>query len=135
MTRYLLVVVAIFGLSAGTALAQRVEKAPMKRVPASDGAAMFNSYCAACHGLGATGDGPAAKALSKVPADLTRISARAGGEFPATRVKRYIEGLDEVAAHGTRDMPVWGPLFRSLEPDLVPLRVQALTDFLKSIQK
>lgn len=135
MTRYLLVALAAFGLAAGTAEAQRVEKAPMKRVPASDGAAMFNSYCAACHGLGATGDGPAAKALTKAPADLTRISIRNDGNFPEVRVKRYIEGADEVAAHGTRDMPVWGHLFRSLEPDLVPLRVQALADFLRSIQR
>ena len=73
--------------------------------------------------------GPAAKALTKAPADLTRISARNGGQFPEVRVKRYIEGADEIAAHGSRDMPIWGSLFRSMEPDLVPLRVQALSDF------
>ena len=40
-----------------------------------------------------------------------------------------------MAAHGSRDMPMWGELFRSMERDTVPLRVQALSDFLKSIQK
>lgn len=135
MTRHVLVALAAFALTAGTAAAQQVEKAPIKRVPASDGAGMFNSYCAACHGLDATGSGPAAKALTKAPADLTRISIRNDGKFPEVRVKRYIEGADEVTAHGSRDMPVWGSLFRSLEPDLVPLRVQALSDFLRSIQR
>lgn len=135
MTRSILVVLASLAFTAAAAEAQQIKQAPMKRVPASDGAAMFNSYCASCHGLGATGDGPAAKALAKAPADLTRISARNGGQFPVVRVKRYIEGADEVTAHGSRDMPVWGTLFRSLEPDLVPLRIQALSEFLESIQR
>jgi hypothetical protein len=42
------------------------------------------------------------------------------------RVKRYIEGADEVAAHGTRGMPMWGDLFRSLSRDTAQIRVQAL---------
>lgn len=135
MTRFTVSVFAALMLAAATAQAQQIERAPMKRIVAHDGPGMYNSYCSACHGLGALGDGPAAKALTKAPADLTRISARNGGTFPETKVKRYIEGLDEVAAHGSRDMPMWGELFRSLERDTVPLRVQALSDFLKSIQK
>ena len=107
----------------------------MKRTPASDGASMYQSYCVSCHGLDATGNGPAAKALTKAPADLTRISARNGGQFPEVRVKRYIEGADEIAAHGSRDMPIWGSLFRSLEPDLISLRVLELADFLNSVEK
>lgn len=136
MTRQILMTVAALMFAAGTASAQqKIEQAPMKRTQASDGPAMFNSYCATCHGLGGVGDGPAAKALAKAPADLTRISARNGGTFPETKVRRYIEGLDEIAAHGSRDMPMWGGLFRNLEPGTAPLRVQALADFLKSIQK
>lgn len=135
MTRPVFVALAVVGLAAGSAQAQRIDKVPMKRTPASDGAAMYQSYCVSCHGLDATGNGPAAKALTKAPADLTRISARNNGQFPEVRVKRYIEGADEIAAHGSRDMPIWGSLFRSMEPDLVPLRVQALADFLKSVQK
>jgi hypothetical protein len=65
-------------------------------------------HYAACHGTAARGDGPAAPALKTVPADLTRLSARNGGKFPEARVRRYIEGLDEISAHGSRDMPVWG---------------------------
>jgi mono/diheme cytochrome c family protein len=81
MIRHVPVALAVFLVASGAADAQRIEKAPIKRVPASDGAAMYGNYCAACHGLRATGDGPAAKALTKAPADLTRISARNGGEF------------------------------------------------------
>jgi mono/diheme cytochrome c family protein len=135
MTRLTLFVIGALALAIGSAQAQRIETAPMARTKAYDGPGMYNSYCATCHGLSGVGDGPAAKALTKAPADLTRINARNGGAFPETKVKRYIEGLDEVAAHGSRDMPMWGELFRGLERDTVPLRVQALSDFLKSIQK
>jgi mono/diheme cytochrome c family protein len=135
MTRLTFSVLVALTLAAGTAQAQRIEQVPISRTKAFDGPGMYNSYCATCHGLSGVGDGPAAKALAKAPADLTRISARNGGTFPETKVKRYIEGLDEIAAHGSRDMPMWGELFRSLERDTVPLRVQALSDFLKSVQK
>ncbi|MEZ5418028.1 MAG: c-type cytochrome [Vicinamibacterales bacterium] len=135
MTRQILAAVAAVAFVASTAWAQKIEQTPMKRTAANDGAGMFNAYCASCHGLDATGNGPAAKALAKAPADLTKITARNGGTFPETKIKRYIEGADEIAAHGSRDMPVWSTLFRTMEPATVPLRVQALADFLKSIQK
>ena len=81
------------------------------------------------------GADPQLTSLTKTPADLTKISARNGGTFPAVKVKRYIEGLDEISAHGTRDMPMWGDLFRSLSRDTADLRVQALTDYLKAMQQ
>lgn len=135
MLRPVLVGVAVFTLFAASAQAQpQVEKKPIKPVPASDAAGMFQNYCAVCHGKEGKGNGPAASALTKAPADLTRIAARNGGTFPDVRVKRYIEGLDEVPAHGTRDMPMWGELFRSLSRDTAQIRVQALSDHLKSMQ-
>ncbi len=135
MSRHILTAMAVVVFAAGTAFAQKVEQAPMKRTQASDGAGMFNAYCASCHGLDGKGGGPAAKALAKAPADLTKITARNGGTFPAIKIKRYIEGADEIAAHGSRDMPVWSTLFRSMQPDTVPLRIQALSDFIASIQQ
>lgn len=65
---------------------------------------------------------------------MTRISARNGGKFPDVSVRRYIEGLDAVAAHGSRDMPMWGSLFNSLNPDTAQLRIAALTDYIKRMQ-
>ena len=136
MIRYVLVTVASVVLFAGAAGAQtKVEKGPIKPTLASDPKAMFDTYCAVCHGKEGKGDGPAAKSLAKVPADLTKIAARNNGTFPETRVRRYIEGLDEVAAHGSRDMPMWGDLFRSLSRDTAQLRVAALADYLKAMQK
>ena len=50
------------------------------------------------------------------------------GRIRKRKVKRYIEGLDEVPAHGSRDMPMWGDLFRSLSRDTAQIRIQALSD-------
>lgn len=131
-----LVSTVVVVLWAASAQAQpQIKKEAIKPVPASDAAAMFTSYCAACHGKTGVGDGPAAKALTKAPADLTKLSARNGGQFPAVKVKRYIEGADEVPAHGSRDMPMWGELFRSLNADTAQIRVQALSDYLKGMQQ
>lgn len=136
MVRRVLVGVAVFTLWAAAAHAQpQIKKEPIKPVAASDAAAMFSSYCSPCHGKEGRGDGPAAPALTKTPADLTKINARNGGKFPDVKVKRYIEGLDEVPAHGSRDMPVWGGLFRALDRDTAQIRVQALSDYLKKIQQ
>ena len=136
MIRHVLVAVVVFAFSAGAAVAQpTIKQAPIKQVPVSDAPLMFNTYCAVCHGKEGKGNGPAAAALAKVPADLTRISARNGGKFPDVRVRRYIEGLDEVAAHGTRDMPMWGGLFNALSRDTAQLRVVALADYVKSLQQ
>ena len=136
MIKHFLVAVASVALLSGMAAAQtKVEKTPIKPVPVTDAKGMFDSYCTPCHGKEGKGDGPAAKALTKAPADLTKISARNGGTFPDVKVRRYIEGLDEVPAHGTRDMPIWGPLFRSLSRDSAELRVAALADYLKKMQQ
>ena len=97
---------------------------------------MFKAYCASCHGITGKGDGPAAKALKTAPADLTKISERNDGKFPDAKVRRYIEGLDEVAAHGSRDMPVWGDVLRGIgDRDQTTLRIHALTAHVQSIQE
>lgn len=135
MIRFVFIALVALALSAGSAFAQaKIEQVPIKNVKATDAQGMFDSYCAVCHGKDGKGMGPAAKALAKAPADLTRINARHGGKFPDVRVRRYIEGLDEVAAHGTRDMPMWGSLFNSLNRDTAQLRIAALADYIKGMQ-
>jgi hypothetical protein len=48
----------------------------------------------------------------KVPTpDLTSMSRRNGGTFPSARVVKIITFGDDMAAHGTRLMPVWGTIF------------------------
>lgn len=98
---------------------------------------MFAAYCAVCHGTAGKGDGPVAKALKNRPVGLTTLSRNNGGTFPQVRVMGYITGEETVAAHGTRDMPIWGELFRSLDPnsrELSDLRVHNLAEYVKAIQ-
>jgi mono/diheme cytochrome c family protein len=100
----------------------------------------FATHCAACHGSDARGSGPAAAALRTPPADLTRIAARRGGDFPADEIAAWIDGRLAPAAHGTREMPVWGYRFAEglppgeLTQDLVRGRILTVVEYLRSIQ-
>ena len=79
---------AVLLLSAAFAVAQQTGTTQLKHVPvkatnAASGQEMFASYCAVCHGANATGNGPAQSAL-KIPAtDLTTLSEKNGGKYPA----------------------------------------------------
>ena len=97
------------------------------------GVESYRVYCASCHGVDGKGGGPAAAALKKAPGDLTQISKRNHGEFPAVRVTHIIDGYEVEAVHGSRDMPVWGDYFR--DKLLLELREHNLTEYLRSIQK
>lgn len=78
------------------------------------GKAHFDQYCASCHSEG--GAGPAADTLEVKPADLSQIiSRRKSKEFPVMEIARYIDGRQFVAAHGTREMPIWGEVFAQQE--------------------
>ena len=141
MTKPTIAVAVLFVLALGGAAASQekpeIVKRPAPATDVGDPKAMFREYCASCHGPEGKGNGPAAAALKTVPADLTRISARNDGKFPTNKVRRYIEGLDEIPAHGSRDMPVWGPVLRSLGggQSEMQLRIENLTKYLESIQQ
>lgn len=77
------------------------------------GRASFQAYCASCHGRDGKGGGPVADKLTVRPADLTKLSSRHDGEFPRDYVLRMIDGREDVQAHGSRAMPVWGKIWRS----------------------
>jgi hypothetical protein len=97
------------------------------------GAESYRVYCASCHGSDGKGDGPAAPALKKAPSDLTQISKRNHGEFPAFRITHIIDGYEIESVHGSRDMPIWGDYFR--DKLLLELREHNLTEYIRSIQK
>ena len=77
------------------------------------GKATFERYCSSCHGTDAKGDGPLANLLTAKPVDLTQLAKQNGGTFPGVKTMRAIDGRDEVRAHGTSDMPVWGQRFKA----------------------
>lgn len=107
-----------------------------ENISAANGPEMFRAYCAVCHGQDGRGGGPAADSLKKRPADLTQLSRKNGGAFPALRVGNVIRGNDIMASHGSRDMPIWGSVFRTMgDSATVKLRVENLTAYLESLQR
>jgi mono/diheme cytochrome c family protein len=97
---------------------------------------LFQAYCASCHGLDARGTGPVARVLKiKVP-DLTVLTRTYHGQFPAAYVRLVILGDSVVVPHGSREMPIWGPIFHQVERDMDwgDVRVANLVEYLKSIQ-
>ena len=128
-------------LSVGSMRAQSSSPAPdSERLPAlirsTKGQDLYRAYCASCHGLDARGDGPAAAALrTKVP-NLRQLAERNGGMFPAAKVQKVISGDDVIASHGSREMPIWGPIFHQVEEDIDRgnVRLDNLVKYLESIQ-
>jgi mono/diheme cytochrome c family protein len=72
------------------------------------GKRVYVSRCAVCHGVSGKGDGPFAAQLKAHVADLTQIQKNNAGVFPFDRLYSVIDGRQAVAAHGPREMPVWG---------------------------
>lgn len=96
----------------------------------------FELYCASCHGSSGRGNGPIASALRTRPADLTTLTRRNNGAFPRDALRGFITGTSRtVAAHGTTEMPIWGPLFRVFESDArTRVRIENLVSHIESIQ-
>lgn len=108
----------------------------IQRSSPASGQEMFNMYCAVCHGKDGKGGGPAAPALKKSPGDLTQLSKNSAGKFPGPAVAQAINGEQSVTAHGSKDMPVWGELFRQTgqNESEVRLRIANLTRHIESLQ-
>lgn len=134
-----LLVVVGFSCLAFAQTKPKIERVPAKDTAADSGSAMFSTYCAVCHGQDAKGDGPAASALKKQPANLTQLAKKNGGTYPAAKVSQMIGGDDVVAAHGSRDMPIWGKIFRNMEASpnasITKLRIHNLTEYIASLQE
>jgi mono/diheme cytochrome c family protein len=112
------------------------DQATMNHAPM--GADLYRMYCASCHGTTARGDGPLAASMRRQPPNLTEITKRQKGTYPKEMVFKIIDGRQRVAGHGGPDMPVWGDAFMrtsdNADPNSVKFRIQALVDFLETIQ-
>lgn len=132
--------VTILFCATGVAFAQskQVKKTPVRSVSPESGAEMYRFYCAACHGKTGEGNGPAADALKIPPADLATLAERNGGKFPTEHVISVLRFGVGTTAHGTSEMPIWGPLFSSLHSGnegIVMMRINNLIRYLKTLQK
>ena len=119
-----------------TAGAQR-QQPPGILIDSLAGGDSFERYCAACHGTDARGHGALAIELRTPPADLTQLTRRNNGEFPREAVRGFIIGVGRTpAAHGTTEMPVWGPMFRVFESDArVRERIANLVTYIETLQQ
>jgi mono/diheme cytochrome c family protein len=127
---------AALALATPSAAQQSVKRESIRPITEVAGAATFKEYCTVCHGTSGRGDGPAARALTTPPADLTQIAKKHGGKFSFANVRMTITGEATLAAHGTREMPMWGPVFRSAQGDpTTELRLRNLVAYLESLQE
>jgi mono/diheme cytochrome c family protein len=83
---------------------------PVFAQDAAEGQAIFERYCATCHGVDAKGDGPMSSVMIIEPTDLTVLAAENGGVFPSAWVIGRIDGRDPLVSHGS-PMPIFGQFF------------------------
>lgn len=105
----------------------------------------FQAHCAACHGVSGLGDGPIGPLLKTPAPNLAMITERNGGKFPFQKIYDIVDGSIVVAAHGSRDMPLWGDRY-SKDPkpvtpdqaatarDLAQQRILSLVYYIGTLQ-
>jgi mono/diheme cytochrome c family protein len=137
VSHYLFIALAA-GLMGVSANAQDtiVKKVPPRPTVAIDGKTLFNQYCAVCHGADAKGGGPAADSLKQRPTDLTQISRKNNDKFPEEKILAELKGSGSITAHGSADMPIWGPIFGRMSSNLNQSqdRMHGLLNYLEQIQ-
>jgi len=105
----------------------------------ASGEELFVSYCAICHGTDGKGAGAMTEHLKLPPADLTKIAARRGGNYPTEQIYQIIDGRVPVAGHGTGDMPIWGNTLKESEKlkneKQVRQSIDNLVEYLRGIQQ
>jgi mono/diheme cytochrome c family protein len=140
MLRRIYFATGVAALSAAVLCAQQSKiTVRVPRTPADSGKQMYVNHCAPCHGVDGRGHGPTAAALKFPPPDLTTIAKAHNGVFPAEHVEAVLRfGVDN-PAHGSKEMPVWGPLLRSRDeiggtnPEQA-LRMSNLVRYVKALQ-
>jgi mono/diheme cytochrome c family protein len=102
------------------------------------GARLYFNHCAACHGDDGEGTGPVASSMRVAVPNLRGLAQRNGGVFPTEAVTAYVDGRNTLAAHGDRQMPIWGDVFRGPEQGTaqrtVRRRIAAVVDFISMLQ-
>ncbi len=118
--------------------AQAASPVEVKPAPTQmSGEQLYTAYCASCHGVDGKGKGPAAPALKTKLPDLTLMAKKQNGRFPEGDIFQVIKWGGGIVGHGSKEMPVWGTAFRTLDHDEaeVNLRINSLIHYLESIQQ
>ena len=102
----------------------------------------YMESCAVCHGDNGAGVGIVSNYLTKQPSNLTMLAKNNGGSFPFMTVYKTIDGRAKIGAHGSREMPVWGAVYKGTSPEaagmseaIVRGRILELIVYLESIQE
>ena len=110
-----LVILVLGALAIGQQPAAPAKSATPATSDSISGKELYTSYCAMCHGNDAKGGGPFSPQLKTWPPDLTQLARKNHGIYPAMRVSEMIDGeFGKASTHGSREMPIWGPVFRSM---------------------
>ena len=118
-------------------VSQQSSQVPSKTEPVS-GKQLYVSYCSMCHGMDAKGGGPFSPQLKVWPPDLTQLAKKNNGIYPAMRVAESIDGEFGKPSHGSREMPIWGPVFRSMahgHQDSAQVRINNVVKYLETLQQ
>ncbi len=141
VSRRILVIVVLISSAVALGKAQEkdktVKKAPIQHTSPASGQEMFTSYCAPCHGKDAKGGGPASVDLKSAPPDLTTLAKRHDGKFPEQYVTSVLRNGVKAPAHGSAEMPVWGPILAAVSDNdqaVTNMRISNLVRYLESIQ-
>ena len=128
---------ALFAFAASALVRPVAQKTNPEPLDATSGRQTYTQYCASCHGELAKGGGPAAAALKTPPPDLTTLAKRHDGKFPYEYVAGVVRFGKPISAHGSPDMPVWGPIFSMVDFHEVAIRqrIKNLCEFLASRQE
>lgn len=127
-------------LAVGMAYAEQTQgkvTIQVNKTSPTSGKQMFSSYCAPCHGMDARGHGPVAPALKTAPTDLTALAKNNNGKFPDTHIVSVLQNGSTLPAHGTAEMPVWGPILGKMNvtnPQDKTLRISNLSRYLETLQ-
>jgi AhpD family alkylhydroperoxidase len=130
--------VLLVALAAGATEKSAANKALAETSNLAAGKQTYTEYCAVCHGVDARGMGPAASALKTPPSDLTTLAKKHGGKFPGEYVAEIVRQGKPIPAHGSADMPIWGPIFGVRENGneaAVRQRIKNLCDYLATLQE
>ena len=113
---------------------------------ATRGMADYQAHCLQCHGAKGKGDGRIMDMENRRLPDLSRLSLRNKGVFPADRVMEIVDGTGVIVIHGTSGLPVWGKAMREEAVAqcrasgcnaevIVRERLRALADYLALLQE